>query len=179
MNLKLYLVLFFSICLSKEVLVFNEELLIVFSFFVFLFLIYNLTSNQIDLELDCRAGKVREEFDFYVQLQKQTFKYLIQYYNKQKSLSTDIEKAFVFLKEDIFLIISTHSNIMLKFLSFSIEDKLKKILSLKLKSYGFIRDTIILKLYEYLFIFFKKKTNALSSTFIKKAIIFLSKMNTL
>ena len=177
MSLRLYLILFFSICLSKEILVFNEELLIVFSFFVFLFLIYTLTSNQIGLELDLRANKIKQEFDFYIELQKETFKYLIQYYNKQKSLSCDIEKAFIFLKEDIFLIINTYSNILLKFLSLSIEDKLKKIFSLELKSYAFIKNTIILKLYDYLLIFFKKKTNISSSIFIKKAIIFLSKMN--
>jgi hypothetical protein len=176
MNLKLILFLFFSICFSKEVLVFNEELLIVFSFLVFIFLVYNLLSKQISLELDFRADKIKQEFNFYTKAQKETLKYLIQYYSKQKELALDIEKLFFILRKDTYLIIELYSHLIFKLLSFIIEDKLKKILSIELKFNILVQNYIISLLCSHLFLYFSNKRKRLARFFIKKSILSLRKI---
>jgi len=174
MNFKIILFLFFSICFSKEIFVFNEELLIVFSFLVFLFLVYSLISNQVGVELDLRANNIKQEFDFYVKIHKDTLNYLLLYYNKQKCLSVDIDKAFLILKKDTCLVIQAYSNLVLKFLFFSFDDKFKKILSLELKLYAFIQNEINIKLYDYLLLTFKKKTCHLLLLLKRLFLVYLS-----
>ena len=67
MNLKhlLFLLLLVLVVLSKEILVFNEEILVLFAFGIFIFLVYNFASSLISLELDARSVKIEEEFSFY------------------------------------------------------------------------------------------------------------------
>jgi F0F1-type ATP synthase membrane subunit b/b' len=51
------------IAFSKEVLVFNEEVLILFCFSVFIYLIINYGGDMIASELDSRNKKIKEELD--------------------------------------------------------------------------------------------------------------------
>jgi len=173
----MYFFLLLSMCLSKEVLVFNEELLIVFSFSVFIFLLYSLTSNQISLTLDLRANSIKQEFDFYIKIHKDVLNYLVVYYSKQKTLPLDINNFFFIFKKDTLLVVQGYSNLVLKLLFCGIDDKLKKIISLEVKYSYFIQSKIILYLYEHLLLSFSNKKLFFCSVFMKKAIFSLSKLN--
>ena len=99
MNFKtlLPLILFIVIVLSKEILVFNEEILVLFAFGIFIFLVYNFASDLISSELDSRSVKIQEEFNFYRSMQEKTLTHLIAYHNKQKLLSEEIKAIFAIM----------------------------------------------------------------------------------
>lgn len=152
MNLRtsLLLTLLFLIALSKEILVFNEEILVLFSFGIFIFLVYNFGSSLISSELDSRAVKIQEEFNYYKNMQEKTLIHLISYHKKQKLLSDEIKSIFAILKKDINLIISTYSQLFVKFFNNTIEDKLKKIIANELKFNSLLQSKISDELYVFL-----------------------------
>ena len=65
----LYGVLLVLIALSKEFLVFNEEVLVLLAFSIFIYLLVNYAGEMIASELDSRKIKIKEEFDLYKNLQ--------------------------------------------------------------------------------------------------------------
>ena len=65
----LYGVLLMLIALSKEFLVFNEEVLVLLAFSIFIYLLVNYAGEMISSELDARKIKIKEEFDLYKNLQ--------------------------------------------------------------------------------------------------------------
>ena len=73
----LYGVLLVLIALSKEFLVFNEEVLVLLAFSIFIYLLVNYAGEMIASELDSRKIKIKEEFDLYKNLQEKTFTLLI------------------------------------------------------------------------------------------------------
>lgn len=152
MNLKtsLLLTLLFLISLSKEILVFNEEILVLFSFGIFIFLVYNFGSSMISSELDSRAIKIQEEFNYYKNMQEKTLTHLISYHKKQKLLSEEIKTIFAVIKKDISLIIVTYSQLFIKSLNNAIEDKLKKIIANQSKFDALLQIKISNELYTFL-----------------------------
>nr|YP_010577899.1 ATP synthase F0 subunit 4 [Cryptomonas pyrenoidifera]UZP15119.1 ATP synthase F0 subunit 4 [Cryptomonas pyrenoidifera] len=152
MNLKtsLLLSLLFLISLSKEILVFNEEILVLFSFGIFIFLVYNFGSTMISSELDSRAVKIQEEFNYYKNMQEKTLSHLVSYHKKQKLLSEEIKTIFVVIKKDISLIILTYSQLFIKSLNNAIEDKLKKIIASQSKFDSLLQIKISNELYMFL-----------------------------
>lgn len=125
----LALSLLILVILSKEVLVFNEEILVLLAFSVFVFLIYNFASDLISSELDSRNAKIEQEFVFYNDVQKRTFLHLISYNRKQILLSEEVKLIYSILKKDITLLVVNYSNLFVNYLSNCIDDKLKKIVS--------------------------------------------------
>jgi len=80
----LYVVLLGLIAFSKEFLVFNEEVLVLLAFVIFIYLIVTYGGEVIGGELDLRKEKIKEEFDLYKNLQEKTFTHLISYHKKTK-----------------------------------------------------------------------------------------------
>jgi len=152
MNFKtvLPLILFIVIVLSKEILVFNEEILVLFAFGIFIFLVYNFASDLISSELDSRSIKIQEEFNFYKNMQEKTLTHLIVYHNKQKLLSEEIKAIFMITKKDISATLSTYSQLFIKSFLYTIEDKLKKILIGESKFNSLLQDKISSELYSFL-----------------------------
>ena len=58
----LYGVLLVLIALSKEFLVFNEEVLVLLAFSIFIYLLVNYAGEMIASELDSRKIKIKECF---------------------------------------------------------------------------------------------------------------------
>jgi len=143
-------VLLILIVLSKEILVFNEEILVLFSSGIFIFLTYNFAGSMIALELDARANKIQEEFNYYRDMQEKTLIHLISYHNKQKLLSEEIKAIFLITKKDIDLILSSYSKLFLKSLINTIEDKLKKVVANESKFNSMLQEKINAELYAYL-----------------------------
>ena len=62
MNSKyLYVILLGLVALSKEFLVFNEEVLVLLAFAIFIYLLVNYGGEMIAGELDARKEKIKEE----------------------------------------------------------------------------------------------------------------------
>jgi len=144
------LVLLVLIVFSKEILVFNEEVLVLFSFGIFSFLTYNFAGTMISSELDSRALKIKEEFVYYKDMQEKTLSHLISYHNKQKLLCDEVKSIFSTLKKDIDLILFNNSKLFLKSFTSIIEDKLKKIIANELKFNVLLQSKINNELYVYL-----------------------------
>ena len=82
-NLIFQLILLFLIFISKEFIVFNEEILVLLAFFIFIFLVINYAKSAINESLNEKLEHIKNEFNFYKNLQKQTISYLIGYHKKQ------------------------------------------------------------------------------------------------
>jgi F0F1-type ATP synthase membrane subunit b/b' len=179
MNLKylLFFLLSILIVLSKEILVFNEEILVLFAFGIFIFLVYNFAGSLISIELDARGIKIEEEFSFYKHMQQKTLNHLISYHKKQILLSEEVQSIFLITKNDIKVVISNYSQLFLKFLTNGIEDKLKKILSIEFKFNSLLQEKISFELYSFLIFKYAKSNDKKASVMLlTNSIHFLSKV---
>jgi len=116
------------IVFSKEILVFNEEILVLLSFIVFSFLFYNFTRDTICIELNLRSNKIKEEFDFYEETRKKTLIHIISYYSKQKLLSHKIKYISTSIEENIKFILFNSFILHTKLLNSNINDKLLRLI---------------------------------------------------
>lgn len=173
----LFVLLSILIVLSKEILVFNEEILVLFAFGIFIFLVYNFAGSLISLELNARGVKIEEEFSFYKQMQQKTLSHLISYHKKQILLSDEVKSIFLVTKNDIKIVISNYSQLFLKFLTNGIEDKLKKIVSIELKFNSLLQEKISSELYSFLIFKYTKSNDKKASVILlTNSIHFLSKV---
>jgi hypothetical protein len=155
----LFFLLSILILLSKEILVFNEEILVLFAFGIFIFLVYNFAGDLLSTELDARAIKIEEEFSFYKNIQQKTLTHLISYHKKQIFLSEEVKSIFTITKKDIDIILLNYSQLFSKFLISSIDDKLKKIVSIELKFSSLLQEKISFELYSYLSLKYSKNND--------------------
>lgn len=160
----LFFLLSILILLSKEILVFNEEILVLFAFGIFIFLVYNFAGDFFSIELDARSAKIEEEFSFYKNIQQKTLIHLISYHKKQVFLSEEVKSIFTITKKDIDIIVSNYSQLFSKFLIVSIDDKLKKIVSIEFKFNSLLQEKISSELYSYLSSKYTKKSDRKVST---------------
>lgn len=79
------------ILLSKELIVFNEEILVVLAFFTFIYLVIQNASNIISSELDEKSTAIKNKFDVYNTIQEKTIIYLCDYYTKREFLAKKIQ----------------------------------------------------------------------------------------
>jgi len=91
-NNPLKILILVIIVFSKEILVFNEEVLIVLAFSIFIYLVLNGASSMIAEELDEKAQSIQNKFNVYNDIQEKTIVYLCDYYTKREFLSTKIQK---------------------------------------------------------------------------------------
>ena len=123
----LYGVLLVLVALSKEFLVFNEEVLVLLAFAIFIYLLVNYGGEMIAGELDSRKEKIKEEFDLYKNLQEKTFTHLISYHQKQKLLSSEIKEVFEIRNQKL-LILKNIMRIHYKiYLYLNFEERLKRV----------------------------------------------------
>jgi F0F1-type ATP synthase membrane subunit b/b' len=163
--------------LSKEILVFNEEILVLFAFGIFIFLVYNFAGSLISLELDARSVKIEEEFSFYKQMQQKTLSHLVSYHKKQILLSEEVKSIYLITKNDIKVVISNYSQMFAKFLINGIDDKLKKIVSIEIKFNSLLQEKISSELYSFLiFKYSKSNDKKASAMLLVNSIHFLSKV---
>lgn len=138
-NLIFQLVLLVFIFISKEFIVFNEEVLVLVAFFIFIFLIINYAKASINESLKSKLEEIRNEFDFYKNLQKQTVSYLINYHKKQTLLVENIKKILVFSKEELKFIESCYTILWRNKVKLNFEEKLKKLVNCESQKNAFIQ----------------------------------------
>jgi len=174
---QLLLLLLSTVVFSKEILVFNEEILVLFAFSIFVYMSYYFAGSMFSLELDNRSNKIKEEFDIYKNIQVQTLTHLISYHNKQKLLSEEIKSILSLTKNDINLIISNHSLLLLKSININIDEKLKKIVVNNTKTAWVLQSKINEQLYNFLLSSYSNvKDKNITSSLLIESINFLVKM---
>jgi Mitochondrial ATP synthase B chain precursor (ATP-synt_B) len=156
-------VLFVLIVVSKEVLVFNEEILVLFSFVVFSFLFFRYFTSVFSSDLYLRSNKIKEEFCFYEETRKKTIVHVLSYHNKLKMLSDKAKLVLLNTNKNICFVLVCTSLLHAKLLVVEIDDKLKRLISYELTTIALLQKKINSKLFAYLFARYKKKT-----TFFKK-----------
>lgn len=156
------LILLVLICFSKEIIVFNEEILILFSFILFCFLTYTFATKPLLLELDLRSAKIEEELTMINETQKKVTKLLVSFYIKQKTLFERIECISLSVDRIIDSFLNDNFRIYIKLLVQSINDKLEYIASSDLRLKLFIQketiDVLSVCLLTYGLTLFKEKS---------------------
>jgi F0F1-type ATP synthase membrane subunit b/b' len=146
----LYVVLLGLVALSKEFLVFNEEVLVLLAFAIFIYLLVNYGGEMIAAELDSRKNKIKEEFDLYKNLQEKTFTHLISYHKKQKLLSSEIKEIFETSKSEIANIEKYYENLLQNSLILNFEERLKRVSNNENKTNSALQKEIFSDLKSYL-----------------------------
>jgi F0F1-type ATP synthase membrane subunit b/b' len=114
------------IAFSKEVLVFNEEVLILFCFSIFIYLIINYGGDMIASELDSRNKKIKEELDLYKNLKATTLHHLIGYHQKQKLVNFELKQVLGFSKNEVKPIELHYENSINSLVTLNFEERLKR-----------------------------------------------------
>ena len=97
----LNLFLFLTVLISKEFLIFNEEILVLLAFGFFIRLVVILIGQVSAEELIVRGNKIKVDFDFYKNLQTKGLIYVLSYNKKQKNLSLELRKNASLSRSDI------------------------------------------------------------------------------
>lgn len=142
----LYVVLLGSIGFSKEFLVFNEEVLVLFAFGIFICLLVSYGGDMIGEELDSRKEKIEEEFDLYKNLQEKTFTHLVSYHEKQKLLSLEMKEMLDVSRSEILNTEIHYQNSLENFLSLNFEERLKRVSVNQNKTNGVLQKEIFVDL---------------------------------
>lgn len=158
----LYAVLLVLIALSKEFLVFNEEVLVLLAFSIFIYLLVNYGGEMIASELDSRKEKIKEEFDLYKNLQEKTFTHLINYHQKQKLLSSEIKEVFEISKAEIANIEKFYENSLQNYLVSNFEERLKRVSTNENKTNAALQKEIFTDLRAYLMDSYSVESNKMS-----------------
>jgi hypothetical protein len=100
----LYYSLLLLILISKECLIFNEEILVLFSFVVFSRLVVTNISQFIVLELKTRIKKMKESYNFLKQLHNKSLLFYKEYTEKQARFSLFLIKSLILINNETLLI---------------------------------------------------------------------------
>ena len=158
----LYVVLVGLVALSKEFLVFNEEVLVLLAFGIFICLLVNYGGGMIAGELDSRKEKIKEEFDLYKNLQEKTFTHLISYHKKQKLLSLEIKEVLNLSKSEVLNIEYYYQNLLENSLIENFEERLKRISINENKTNAVLQKEIFVDLKSYLMESYSVESNKMS-----------------
>lgn len=162
------------IFLSKEILVFNEETLILFSFCLFVYLSFNFIGNMIYDQLNQYSSEIEQTFLHYDLIEKEIFLNSTFFYQNQKSLSVEIENILFFIKETLSFLNNKYSFLLNKYVYNFIEVILKRHMifekKLKYDTQQYIVDSTLLHSLE------KFKSKKLDhKLFIKSSIVQIKK----
>ena len=85
------ILLLLIIIASKELLVFNEEILILFAFSLFIYLVATKAGSLITNDLDTNISEIKNKFLTYKNLKEKSILYAINYIQRQNLLSLKIQ----------------------------------------------------------------------------------------
>lgn len=148
-NLIFQISLLVFVFISKEFIVFNEEVLVLLAFFTFIFLVINYAKESINESLNSKLEEIKNEFDFYKNLQKQTVSYLINYHKKQTLLVDNVKKILIFSKTELQFIENCFSVLWKNKVKANFEDKLRKLANCESQKNSFIQDFYLSNLHSF------------------------------
>nr|YP_009476594.1 ATP synthase F0 subunit 4 [Chroomonas placoidea]AVM81087.1 ATP synthase F0 subunit 4 [Chroomonas placoidea] len=139
------LILLALIC-AKEILVFNEEILIVIAFSIFLYLVSQYSSSAIVEELDEKAKVIQNKFDIYKNIEEKTILHLLNYHNKRELLSEKLKTISKIKKLRMNIVHQYYKTNLSKQTLLQIEDTLNRfILNEYINTFAF-QEKFVLKL---------------------------------
>jgi F0F1-type ATP synthase membrane subunit b/b' len=147
------------IAFSKEVLVFNEEVLILFCFSVFIYLIINYGGDMIASELDSRNKKIKEELDLYKNLKATTLHHLVSYHQKQKLVNFELKQILDFSKNEVKPIEQHYENFVDSLVILNFEERLKRVVVSENKVDAAFQKQVFVDLRAYLINSYSVETN--------------------
>nr|AST08682.1 ATP synthase F0 subunit beta [Chlorella heliozoae] len=133
-KLRLYLFIFlaFSVLSSKNILIYNEETLVVLSFFCFLFFVLHYFGNTIKESLNERSQVIREELQNFLILKENSFQELLNQHQKVSGLVKAMGVLNTFTKNELNLLNTNGEKALKNMFSFRIQNKLKTLVFSKL-----------------------------------------------
>jgi hypothetical protein len=135
-----------SLVCAKEILVFNEEILIVIAFSIFLYLVSEYASTAIIEELDEKAKVIQNKFDIYKNIEEKTIIHLLNYHNKRELLSEKIKTISKIKKLRMNIVHQYYQTNLNKQTLLQIEDTLNRfLLNEYINTFAF-QDKFVLKL---------------------------------
>jgi hypothetical protein len=139
------LILIVFIC-AKEILVFNEEILIVIAFSIFIYFISTYASSMIVNELDEKANLIQNKFDVYKNIQEKTIIHLLNYHTKRELLSERIKTIANIKKLRISVVHEYYKTNLNKQTVLQIEDILNRFLLNEYVNSSAFQERFVLKL---------------------------------
>lgn len=121
------LILVTFIC-AKEILVFNEEILIVIAFSIFIYFVSNYAGSMIIAELDEKAKTIQSKFEIYKNIQEKTIVHLLNYHSKRELLAEKITTIAKLKKLRMTIIYQYYKTNLNKQTFLQIEDTLNRFL---------------------------------------------------
>jgi len=100
--------LLFLVCTSKNILIFNEEILVAISFFSFVLFTYINLQESISEMFQARSDAIQAELQNYLSLKEEFLQELLVEHKKQKALYTLLQKLHTFSAKE-FRILGTAS----------------------------------------------------------------------
>lgn len=163
-------VLLILVVFSKEILVFNEEILVLLSFIVFSLLLHNFAISVFLLELNMRSCRIKEEFFYYKCLHKKTFIHFVSYFNKQRLLSEKVKIIFSVVGNNIESALSNNLLLFSNLLVLSVNDKLNRLVFFESSLIISLRREINLKLFAFLVVVYNKNRLRFKKSFLRFAL---------
>lgn len=120
------LLLLFVIICSKEILVFNEEILILLSFSIFIYLVSTKAGTLISHDLDTNILDVKNKFLTYKNLREKSILNAINYIQRQNLLSLNIQNLIKVKNLYTQKLLSSHKISIKKYIFSFLEDILHR-----------------------------------------------------
>ena len=174
LNYRFAIILIFVIFLSKEVLVFNEETLILFSFGLFVYLCYSFIGNTIYDQLNQYSIDIKQTFIHYDNIQKEVFLSLNSCYKNQKNLSSDINDIFSFTKNILSFLFDRYSFLLKRHVYSFVENIFKRLILFEKRLKYDIQQAVLSYMTSYLLMKFNSK-NLDYRLYIKNSISYMKK----
>ena len=148
-------VLFLIVTLSAvEILVYNEEILLLVCFSLFIIVAYRSLNEMVASELDDRASKIKSELDSFSTIRKETLESLLEKQKERKHLSSTITDILSFSKNEAEILVVLNSK--------SLDDSLGQQMKQKLSTLKLSEENVSKAVYREAIIALKSKLSSSS-----------------
>lgn len=148
-------VLFLIVTLSAvEILVYNEEILLLVCFSLFIIVAYRSLNEMVASELDDRASKIKSELDSFSTIRKETLESLLEKQKERKHLSSTITDILYFSKKEAEILVVLNSK--------SLDDSLGQQMKQKLSTLKLSEENVSKAVYREAIIALKSKLSSSS-----------------
>jgi len=125
----IFSLLVFALFSSKKIIIYNEELLVVLTFFGFIYFIYTYFSDVITESLDARSKEATENLQTFLELKKVYLNTSIQEQKKQLEISQILKNVSKFSYNEMLLIAQHQNSLLLETKPNFVKSKLNNLVS--------------------------------------------------
>jgi hypothetical protein len=125
----IFSLLVFALFSSKKIIIYNEELLVVLTFFGFIYFIYTYFSNVITESLDARSKEATINLQTFLELKKAYLNTAIEEQKKQLEISQVLKDMGKFSHNEMLLTAQYQNNLLLETKPNFVKSKLNNLAS--------------------------------------------------